>query len=371
MIDFMHIRQLLRRMDWALFCTVCVLMVLGVLFIYSATWRGEGVPMSPFYKKQIVWALIGLALFFLITLADYHVLGENAWWLYSTALVLLVLVLFVGREVYGAHRWLSFFGVQVQPSELAKIAVIVTLAQYLSRPNRDMGSPQTTALALLIMGIPLVLILQEPDLGTSAVLLPITVLMLYAVGVPLKFLVFLGVLGLLFLPLGWFGLDDYQKKRIMVFLDPSTDPLGAGWNKMQSEIAVGSGGLLGKGWLHGTQNVLGFLPRTVAPNDFIYSVIAEETGFVGSVVILLLFVFVFFGCFRAALAARDAFGRLLCVGVAVMLYVHVMVNIAMTVGLMPITGLPLPLMSYGGSFMVSIMIALGIVQSVYVRRYRG
>ena len=216
MIDLVQIRQTLRRMDWALFCTVCVLMTLGVLFIYSATWRGEGIPMSSFYKKQMVWALIGLALFFLITLSDYHALGENAWWLYGTALVLLVLVLFVGKEVYGAHRWLSFFGFQVQPSELAKLGVIVALAQYLSRPNRNMALPQTTAMALLIMGVPLILILREPDLGTSAVLLPITILMLYAVGVPLKTLVFLGVLGLLFLPVGWFGLDDYQKKRILV-----------------------------------------------------------------------------------------------------------------------------------------------------------
>ena len=371
MIDLTRIRHMLRRMDWALFCTVGALMVLGVLFIYSATWRGDGIPMSPFYKKQIVWALIGMALFFLMALTDYHLLGENAWWLYATAMVLLVLVLFLGKEVYGAHRWLSFFGVQVQPSELAKLAVIVALAKYLSRPGRDMESPQTTAAALLIMGLPFILILREPDLGTAAVLLPVVILMLYAVGVPLKTLIFLGVLGLLFLPVGWFGLDQYQKKRILVFLDPTTDPLGAGWNKMQSEIAVGSGGLLGKGWLKGTQNVLGFLPRTVAPNDFIYSVVAEETGFVGSMAVLFLYVFVFAGCFRAALAARDAFGRLLCIGVGVMLYVHVMVNIAMTVGLMPITGLPLPLMSYGGSFMISIMAAMGIVQSVYVRRYRG
>ena len=182
--------------------------------------------------------------------------------------------------------------------------------------------------------------------------------------------VLLGLLGLLAMIPGWYVLGDYQRERVLVFLDSSRDPLGAGWNKIQSEIAVGSGGLAGKGYLMGTQNILGFLPRTVAPTDFIFSVIAEEMGFVGSATLLSLFAVLLLGGVRAAHRARDKMGRLLAAGVVTLLFAHVFVNMAMTVGLMPITGIPLPLISYGGSFMVCMMAALGLVQGVYVRRPR-
>jgi rod shape determining protein RodA len=201
-------------------------------------------------------------------------------------------------------------------------------------------------------------------------LVPTAFLMMFAAGVPIRYLAVLVFLGILLMPLGWFVIDDYQKDRILVFLDPGRDPLGAGWNKIQSEIAVGSGGFAGKGYLKGTQNVLGFLPRTVAPTDFIYSVIAEEMGFVGSLGLLVLYSLLLWAGTRAALESRDKMGRMLAVGVTSLLFCHVFVNLAMTIGLLPITGLPLPLISYGGSFMISTMIGLGIVQSVYVRRYQ-
>jgi rod shape determining protein RodA len=357
-------------MDWALLLSMFVLMVMGILFIYSACFRSEDLPVSSFYKKQILWSFVGAAVFVTLVCIDYHRWGENAGWLYAVCLVLLILVLFLGKEVYGAHRWLSVFGIQMQPSELAKIGTIIVVARFLSRPGRNVRDFKVTVQTLCIVGLPFLLIAKEPDLGTAAMLIPITMVMLYVAGVPARTLAFLALLGLLLLPVGWLGLGAYQKERILVFFDPGRDPLNAGWNKMQSEIAVGSGGLLGKGYLKGTQNVLGFLPRTVAPTDFIYSVIAEEMGFVGSVVILVLFAVLLIACARSALLARDKFGRLLAVGVATLLFCHVFVNIAMTIGYMPITGLPLPLISYGGSFMVSTMIALGIVQSVYVRRQR-
>ncbi len=217
--------------------------------------------------------------------------------------------------------------------------------------------------------MPFLLIVKEPDLGTAAMLIPVAFMMMFAAGVPLKHMLILAGIGLLLMPFGWFLLGNYQKERVLVFLNPNRDPLGAGWNKIQSGIAVGSGGFSGKGYLKGTQNVLGFLPRTVAPTDFIYSVIAEETGFVGSAILLFLYALLLWSCVRAALVARDRFGRLLAVGVGSLLFCHAFVNMAMTIGLLPITGLPLPLISYGGSFMVAIMIGLGIVQSVYVRRY--
>jgi len=369
-MDWGLIRRLIRRIDWGLVLAVVLLMGFGVLFIYSASYRGDGLPVSPFYRKQLVWFVLGLVSFLAMVAIDYHRLGEAAWWLYLVGVALLVLVLFFGTEVHGSHRWLRLFGIQVQPSEFAKLATLLLLARYLSRPGRDVGSPRAVITVCALTLIPAALIIQEPDLGTAAVLGPMAFVMLYAAGVPLRKLGILLAIGLLFLPFAWFGLDDYQRNRLLVFFDPGRDPLGSGWNKMQSEIAVGSGGLTGKGYLQGTQNVLGFLPRTVAPTDFIYSVIAEEMGFVGSALVMLLYAAVLIATIRAALLARDKLGRLLAVGMAAVIYCHVFVNIAMTIGLMPITGLPLPLISYGGSFTVSTMIGLGMIQSVFVRRYR-
>lgn len=365
-----HIGIILRRMDWLMVFSIVALLVFGVMFIYSASYRGEDAPMAGFHQKQMLWALVGGLFLFMAAMTDYRRLRDGAWWLYAVGLVLLVLVLLVGKKVYGATRWLNLFGIQVQPSEFAKLATLVALARFLGRPGRDLRNPVCLFEALVIMAVPFVLIMIEPDLGTAAMLIPVTFLMLFVAGMPVKYLLILMLLGLLMMPFGWFFLGDYQKERVLVFLDANRDPLGAGWNKIQSGIAVGSGGFSGKGYLKGTQNVLGFLPRTVAPTDFIYSVIAEEVGFVGSFGLLFLYSLLLWTGIRTAMVGRDKFGRLLAVGVTSLLFCHVFVNIAMTIGLLPITGLPLPLMSYGGSFMVSTMIGLGIVQSVFVRRYQ-
>ena len=275
------------------------------------------------------------------------------------------------KKVYGAYRWLSLFGIQIQPSELAKLGTIIALARYLSQPARNMRRMDSLMMALLITACPVLLIIAEPDLGTASVLLPVTIGMLFVAGTPIRTILLLLLIGgVLMVPVGYFGLSEYQKERIMVFIDPGRDPLDAGWNKIQSEIAVGSGGFTGKGYLKGTQNVLGFLPRTVAPTDFIYSVIAEEMGYIGGLSVMGGFMVLLSTCVHASIRAMDKFGRVLVVGITIMLFCHIFVNIAMTIGLMPITGLPLPLISYGGSFMVSIMLSLGIVQSVYVRRHR-
>lgn len=360
----------LRRMDWWLVAAVLTLMTLGVLFIYSAGYRGDGLPVAPFYRRQILWVAVGTGCFLALMLIDYHRMGELSWLLYLAGLVLLVLVLLIAPVRSGASRWLPIMGFQIQPSEFAKLSTLLATAWLLSRPTVDAADPRVVLQVGALTVVPFVLIFVEPDLGTAAVLAPIALMLLYAGGVPLKTLVFLGVLALCLLPLGWFVLDEYQKNRILVFFEPGRDVYGAGWNKLQSQIAVGSGGLTGKGFLAGTQNVLGFLPKSVAPTDFIYSVVAEEMGFAGSALVLSLYAAVILGVMRAALVSVDKFGRLLCVGVATMLFTHVFVNIAMTIGLMPITGLPLPLMSYGGSFMVTTMCGLGMVQSVYVRRPR-
>ncbi len=259
----------------------------------------------------------------------------------------------------------------IQPSEFAKLGTLFILARFLSQPSRDVTDPKCLVQVLLILAVPFALIFKQPDLGTALTLVPLAVALMFVAGVPVRYLVILGLAGLCLVPVLWFfALGDYQKERIMVFFDPARDPLGSGWNKIQSEIAVGSGGIAGKGYLKGTQNILGFLPRTVAPTDFIFSVIAEELGFVGSALLLSLFATLVVGGLRAALRARDKFGRLLAVGVVVLMFFHAFVNMAMTIGLMPVTGIPLPLISYGGSFMVCTMVGLGLVQSVYVRRVR-
>jgi rod shape determining protein RodA len=369
----MHTQRLFyfwKRMDWLSLAAILALIVVGIVFIYSASFRQEDTQMTALTQRQLLWALVGLTVLFGAVAVDYRRVGRGALVVYLACIVLLVLVLLMGRKIYGATRWLNLFGVLVQPSEFAKLGTILLLARYLSEPARDLANPRTLLTVLVLAAVPFVLILQQPDLGTAATLIPVALAMLFVGGVPMRYLLVLGLVGVLALVPGWFILDGYQRERLLVFFDPGRDPLGAGWNSIQSGIAVGSGGLTGKGYMMGTQNILGFLPRTVAPTDFIFSVIAEESGFIGSLVLLVLFAVLLGGGIRAGLASRDKFGRLLAVGVATLLFCHVFVNMAMTVGLMPITGLPLPLVSYGGSFMLCTMSGLGLVQSVYARRFR-
>lgn len=385
--------RLLKRMNWFMTVGIGMLLVIGVLFIYSACCFSEEQWARSLYKKQIVWIAVGVICYLAFALTDYWKLRKLSWWAYGACIVLLVIVWLIDIPVSGSRRWLIMpFNVKIQPSELTKLAVIIVLARMLSRPGVNFGRIKPLAAILATVAVPVLLIFIQPNLGTAIVFVFMVFIMMFVADVPLKALGVLAMIGLggigillgaLFLPeklganeeqqrriLRLTGLNEYQKNRIVVFFQPDRDPLGAGWNKTQSEIAVGSGGKWGKGFLLGTQNILGFLPRAVAPTDFIYSVIAEEMGFFGSAVVLLLFVLI--GCYgiQAALMARDKMERLLCTGVVAMIFCHAFINIAMTVGLMPITGLPLPLLSYGGSFMIVTMSALGIIQSVYIRSRR-
>lgn len=385
--------KLLSRTCWPITFAISLLLVIGVLFIYSACYISEGVEVQSFYKKQIMWAFVGLASYIFFTLFDYRKFRRLAVWIYLICNILLVLVLLFGETRYGAKRWLMVMGVNLQPSELMKVGVLILLARIFSNPSVNLKDLKVFLFCWLVVLLPFGLIKLQPDLGTAIILFPVTFVMMFVGGVPLKYLgtiVAVGVIGivllisLLVLPgklgaseerqakiLNSIGLEDHQKKRILVFLNLDKDPLGSGWNKKQSKIAVGSGGAWGKGYCKGKQNILGFLPRSVAPTDFIYSVIAEEKGFFGSVIVLLLYgTIIGFGT-QGAMIARDRLGRLLCAGIVAMLFTHVFVNIAMTIGLMPITGLPLPLLSYGGTFMVVVMSSLGIIQSVFVRSRRA
>lgn len=383
-----------KRMDWAMLGTILILIGLSAVFIYSAQFKSDADPVGTNWIKQLAFAGMGLCAYMALVWYDYQSAARLSWFIYGGAVFLLLLV-FAFPEVNGAHRWIPLPGFTLQPSELAKIAVIIGLASYLGAPDRDMDEWKTFFGCAAITGLPFLLIAAEPDLSTSLILAPISLAIMLYCGVQRRLLLIAVAAVFLLSALLCFWIkyettpkieelpeadrpalvlpkmplmEDYQKGRIKVFLTKNHDLADAGWNKLQSQIAVGSGGLHGKGYLNGTQNILGFLPRTVAPTDFIFCVIAEETGFWGGVCFVLLYAMLLVRCMRASLRAREEFGRLMALGIGVMLFCHVFVNIAMTIGILPITGLPLPLLSYGGSFMVSTMIALGLVQSVYHRR---
>lgn len=382
-----------KKLDWVMLGTILILIGLSAAFIFSAQFKSDFEVGSKWWK-QLMFAGIGLGAYGALVWFDYKRMASFSWWIYGGAVLLLLLV-FLFPSVNGSHRWIPLPGFTLQPSELGKIAVVIALSAYLAAPGRDVDDWKTFYTCLAIVGLPFLLIASEPDLSTSLTLAPISLAMMLYMGVQRRLLL-IGIAAVVVLATVtcfWIKFEktdtiealppaeqpaimlprmpflaDYQKGRIKVFLAKDHDLADAGWNKLQSQIAVGSGGLYGKGYLQGTQNILGFLPRTVAPTDFIFCVIAEETGFMGGGLFILLYTVLLGRCMRVSLRSRDEFGRLMALGIGVMLFCHVFVNIAMTIGILPITGLPLPLMSYGGSFMVSTMIALGLVQSIYQRR---
>lgn len=376
---------------------MAVLSVIGVAFIYSAQLHPSVVESD--WQKQIVWLILGIVIYGGTSLIDYRFWLRVVHWFYVASILLLILVLIpgIGTEAYGAQRWLRVGPVGFQPSDPAKIAVLLAAATILMREKVGSVSQSLGVLGKLALavGIPVLLILQQPDIKPALILPPMVFSMLYVSRLSTRF--FVGALGAFSLLVGivawdgvryvkfmeennysyvndrgkyephsWLPLGDYQRNRIISFTNPDKiDPMGISWNQRQSLISVGSGGLLGKGWTEGTQAQLGYLPRAVAHNDFIFSVIAEEKGLLGSLTVLSLFGLMLFNGIRIAGLARDRFGTLLALGVTVLFSVHVFVNIAMTVGLVPITGIPLPFISYGGSFLLSCCLLQGLVQSVY------
>ena len=379
-----------NNMDWVLHIAIFILITISIIFIYSAQFQSIN-EIGSIWFKQLIYAGLGIIIYFITALLNYRKLIRWAGWIYSLAILFLMLV-FLFPEVNGSHRWISLGGLTIQPSEFSKLAVIIMLSSFASAPDRDLDTKKTFFISLLIILSPLILIILEPDLSSALIVLPATVTILLYAGIQRKLititsgiLVILSILTCLWIKyespnpkdtisskiisLPKFPLmESYQKERIKVFLSDDYANSDAGWNKLQAQVAVGSGGLRGKGYLEGTQNMLGFLPRTVAPTDFIFCVIAEETGFFGSLIILLLYTILIARCLRTSWRAIDEFGRMIALGLSVLFFSHIFVNIAMTIGLLPITGLPLPLMSYGGSFMISTLLGLGLIQSIYQRR---
>lgn len=364
MINFGELWGLMKRMDVLILLTTIGLLILGVCFIYSAHYHMG----SSLWWKQIFWICVGTGVFLAACLYDYRRLKDVAYVIYGVGILLLLGLWVFGFATHSAQSWYNLGFFHFQPSEVMKPAMILALGTYLSEPMRNVRRKEPLMISLGLLSLPFFLIAAQPDLGTAMILVPIAFAMLFVCGLAWRVLGAFTLVGAAMMPLLWMFMKPHQQERILTFLDPSRDPQGAGWNMMQSKIAVASGGLTGKGFLEGTQNILGFLPNTVAPTDFIYSVISEEMGFVGSAVMLFLFGLMLIALTRIALRTKCQFGRLLTIGVLAMVFSHVTINVAMTVGLAPIVGLPLPFVSYGGSFMISMMLALGLVQSVHIRR---
>ncbi len=376
-----------RDFDWLLLAIAVILSVIGISAIYSATHYIDkpGIDYSSnFFSmqgsvwfKQLIWLLLGLMVAILVANFNYHNFWNLAWFLYILSLGLLILVLLVGEEKSGARRWLDFTHISFQPAELTKVAIIFILARFFTKQISYHFSDniyhsylfvffKTIALPLGLVLLPFILIIKQPDLGSGLVLLPILFAILFCAGVPKRFIFSIVVIGLSLLPFLWHFLRDYQKARFLVFLNPGLDPLGAGYTITQSKIAIGSGRLLGKGWLSGTQNQLNFLPER--HTDFIFSIIAEEWGFIGSMLILSLYFLLIWRMIKISSKINDPFGRFICIGISVFLSFQILINIAMTCGMMPVVGLPLPFISYGGSFLLLSFFCIGIVLNISKQR---
>lgn len=343
---------------------------LGILSIYSGTYQKQ----TKLWQLQIVWVILGIASFFIMSNFNYRRLWDGTYFLYAFALLLLLIVFLLGVERLGAQRWLKVAWFNFQPSELVKLIMVIFLARYFSKKSVDdvsllsgkFGIFRALFLPFIFVAIPMGLIIEQPDLGSGAMILFIFIAMFYLSGVRLRYIFMFLLITILSLPVLWQILRGYQKERLLVFLNPDIDPMGAGYTLIQSKIAIGSGGFLGKGWLSGTQSQLHFLPES--HTDFIFATFAEEWGFLGSSALLLMYYLLIREGFLIAQKTSDYFGRLLAWGISLMLGIQVFINIAMTMGLMPVVGLPLPLMSYGGSSMVVTFMALGILVNIDKRR---
>jgi rod shape determining protein RodA len=361
-------RRLVEYFDWWLLLLTVIISGLGLVVLYSAVNAGAGSAHAGLFTRQLVWYAFGTAVMVVAFVVNYKVYERWGHLFYILCIILLVAVLVHGKYVGGSRRWLVIGPLTLQPSELVKLAVIVMLARYYARMVRMEGLRMRELLIpLLVTSAPFFLIVRQPDLGTALLVALIAgCITLY---IKIERTTFFGLLvtGALAIPLVWFFLKAYQKRRIMTFLNPDLDPLGAGYHIIQSKIAIGSGMLTGKGFLKGTQNTLEFLPEQ--HTDFIFSVLAEEWGFVGAVVVLMFFLLLITWGLQVAQRSRDPFGTILAVGVTAMIACQMFINIGMVMGLLPVVGMPLPLISYGGSSVLTTMAGIGLLLNVSMRRF--
>lgn len=361
-------RRFVKYFDWGLLGLTLLLGLVGLVTLYSAVTSAAPSPQKTLYFKQLIWYCTGMAVMVVSFLVNYKSIERWGYIIYVTCILLLVYVLLYGKYVGGARRWLILGPISIQPSELVKIAIIISLAKYYSKVADTRGLTLRELLSpFILLAIPFILIVKQPDLGTAMLMVLIAGFMTVFVKIERRSLLFLLVSCALVVPLVWFLLKGYQKRRILTFFNPDSDPLGAGYHIIQSKIAIGSGIISGKGYLKGTQNALSFLPEQ--HTDFIFSVLAEEWGFAGSAVLLFLFLMLIIYGLNVAYRCRDPFGIILSGGITAMIFWQVFINIGMAMGLMPVVGVPLPFISYGGSSIITMMICIGLLMNVSMRRF--
>lgn len=355
----------IRKLDWILIVAVLLLVTVGLLTIYSIS-QGES---STIFTKQLIYAVLGIFLMFLFSLFDYRIFRNNTFFLlslYFFSCLFLIAVLFIGKEIRGVSSWIRIGQWGFEPVELIKIVIILILAKYFSLRHIEVYRLRHLVASSFYIILPVFLLLLQPELGYTLILILIWLTLVIVSGIKLKHIFVLVLIGVMLVSFSWFFLlKDYQKERIISFINPQVDPLGHGYNVIQSIIAVGSGKFFGRGLGHGTQSQLSFLPEQ--HTDFIFAVIAEEWGFIGSVLVLLLFGIIFQRLIKISLASSNNFARLFSLGFAAMLLFQVIINIGMNMGLFPVIGIPLPFLSYGGSNLITSFIALGIAQSIAIR----
>lgn len=362
-------RQNLTRLEklfeihWALLLLIAVIAVCGFVMLYSAA----GGHFSPWASAQILRFFVGLIILGGVATVDIRTWMRLAYPAYAVAFLLLIAVQVAGHVGLGAQRWIELGPLQIQPSELMKIALILALSRFLHNKSvEDVSKPLTVIVPLAMIFVPAVLVLLQPNLGTATILMADGCSLLFLAGLSWWWIApaFAGLAAAV--PIAWRFLHDYQRRRVMTFLNPSSDALGAGWNITQAKIAIGSGGLTGKGFLQGTQSRLNFLPEK--ETDFIFTIFGEEFGFVGSIALLVLFASAIICGVRIAMSSRSHFGRLLAMGLTLNFFFYIMINGAMVMGLIPVVGIPMPLVSYGGTAMITVMFGFGLLMSVHIHR---
>lgn len=352
-------------MDKPLLAATLLLTIAGVMVLYATTVKALGVSTDVDARNQFIFAIVGIGALVAATVIDYRLWTRLAGVAYLVSVALLVVVDVAGQTALGAQRWIDIGFFRFQPSEMVKIVLIVVLAKLLSENYDRLEQPKYLLQSILLTGLPVALVLAQPDLGTALVLLVIWFMMILVSPIPKGYILALFVTGLLLLPVGLHFLQPYQRDRLTVFLNPAADPLGRGFNVVQASIAVGSGQMFGRGLAAGSQSQLNFLPSQ--HTDFIFAVLAEKLGFVGALLILALFTLLIARMIIIAHRSRDRFGMFIAVGVASMFIFHVLVNVGMNMGIMPVTGIPLPFISYGGTSLIVALAAIGLVESIAVR----
>lgn len=356
------------KLDWVLLSSVFLLITIGLITLYSMSSFEEGQGLD-YFSKQLIAVGIGIFLMLFFSFFDYRVLISYSTKLYFGAILILLGLLVWGVTVRGTTGWIKLGLFNLQPVEVTKLIMIIFLASFLAVKKTYFSITVRVMASIVLISVPIILIMQQPDFGSSVIIMGIWLIMIFVSGMNKRTVAGLVIFGVIASSSGWFMLRDYQKERLINFVNPEQDPLGSGYNVIQSIIAVGSGGMWGKGLGHGSQSQLNFLPEK--HTDFIFAVFAEEFGFFGSAVVLGLFSILFYRIKEAARLARDNFGYLMAVGVSAMLFFQVLVNIGMNIGIAPVTGVPLPFLSYGGSSMIVVLASVGLIQSIYIRRLKS